>query len=363
MGRVGLLLVNLGSPEAPTWKSVYAYLCGFLSDRYVIDLPFLPRQALVRAVIAPLRARATAANYRKIWTERGSPLVGFTRDFTDRVAAEMAPRWDVRWAMRYGSPAIGEVLADWKVDKIYLVPLYPQYAESSTRTAVERAALAAPGGGSGQGERGGRLEVLQDFYDEPEFIDSLVTRISGEIGAFAPDHVLLSYHGLPEHHVRKLHPAHCLRTSACCAHVNQANRLCYRAQCHATTRALIARLDFPAARVSLAFQSRLGRRPWIKPYTDQVIVDLATGGVRRVLVSCPSFVADCLETLDEVQIRLREQFRAAGGEDLRLVPALNDSRHWVVNFSRMVERKVAERKFVAGEGMGVGGKSSEIPNL
>lgn len=330
----GLLLVNLGSPREPTTKAVGAYLTEFLTDPLVIDLPFLFRQILVRGVIVPFRSGKSAEQYRKIWTDKGSPLVQTTKMFAEKLQAEFGSHteWSVRWAMRYGEPKISEALKNWDVNQIFLIPLYPQYAESSTRSSIEkvrsealRLGLRTP------------IGVLDDFYEAPEFIESEIRQIQSYLHSFKPDEILLSFHGLPEHHLHKQYPEHCLKEN-CCTRVSQTNRYCYRAQCHATAKAIIQRLNFPADKISIGFQSRLGRRPWIKPYTDHVISDLAKKGVRRLLVSCPSFVTDCLETLEEVQFRLRDQFLSEGGQDLQLVPALNADVSWVKAFRHMVER-------------------------
>ncbi len=329
MRAKGLLLINLGSPASPSRRDVAKYLREFLNDPFVIDLPAPLRWLLVNGLIAPLRSAKSSAAYQKIWTDRGSPLVDHTRGFALKVATELAPEWDVRWAMRYGQPSLRAVLDNWAVDQLYVVPLYPQYAESSTRTAIEAVRRNKP-----------NIFALKDFYAAPEFIRAQAAQINKAVAGFKPDRLLLSYHGLPEHHMTKLHPLHCLQASTCCAQVSAENRWCYRAQAYATSKALSAHLSMSAQEIG--FQSRLGRRPWIKPYTDQVIEDLARQGAKRVLVSCPSFVADCLETLEEIGIRLRQQFITVGGDDLRLVPALNDEPHWVREFCTMIKRSDLE---------------------
>jgi ferrochelatase len=224
-------------------------------------------------------------------------------------------------------------MKDWSVNELYFVPMYPQYAESSTRSALESAIKQARQAGFR-----GRIHALRDFFAEPEFIDSHVEQVTAEIRNFRPDHLLFSFHGLPEHHLSKLYPEHCHRQETCCESFGEHNRFCYRAQCFVTASAIRAKLDFPQEKTSVGFQSRLGRRPWIKPYTDHLVTELAGAGARRILVSSPSFVADCLETLEEVQMRLREQFLKEGGEDLKLVPALNAQDHWVERFARMIGR-------------------------
>lgn len=332
MADKGLLLMNLGSPNAPTRAAVKEYLNEFLTDGYVIDLPGPVRQLLVRGIITPFRAEKSAAAYRKVWREEGSPLVHYTREFAAAVAAEMGPEWDVRWAMRYGEPTVESQLRGWNVRELTIVPLYPQYAESSTRTAFDRVRKAIR-----EVDFSGPVNILQDFFDQPEFIECQAARITEARRDFDAEHLLLSFHGLPEHHMTKLHADHCF-TPGCCDYITNKNRLCYRAQCFATARLVTGKMGYPKDRFSVAFQSRLGRRPWIKPYTDHVVTELARKGIKRLLVACPSFVADCLETLEEIEMRLSEQFIADGGQELRLVPSLNADPLWVKNFGRMIQR-------------------------
>ncbi len=334
MSKRRLLLLNLGSPDAPTPEAVKRYLKQFLSDPFVIDIPQPLRYVLVNGLIIPKRKFSSAEAYEKVWTENGSPLVDITRSFAVSVSEELGSTWDVRWAMRYGSPSISSVLGDWNDQELYVVPLYPQYAESSTRTALEEVRRWAKGS----------FFYLQDFFSEPEFIQSEVRQIQNSLSAYRPDHLLLSFHGLPEHHLQKLYPKHCTLSPNCSDQVTPENRLCYRAQSFATARAITSGLDYPSANVRIGFQSRLGRRPWIKPYTDVVVEELAKNGARKLLVACPSFVADCLETLEEIQMRLSEQFISAGGEELRMVPAPNNEIHWVKNFAAMIQRESLEWK-------------------
>ena len=334
MATKGLLLINLGSPASPSRRDVKKYLGEFLMDPFVIDIATPLRMALVHGIITPLRSGKSAKAYQSIWTKDGSPLVNFTRLFAEGVKHRLRQNWDVRWAMRYGAPAIGEVVQDWPVDEIYIVPLYPQYAESSSRTAIDRAVARihkASGGAK-------KIHILRDFYGEVEFIEAQAALIKKHVDEFAPDQLLLSFHGLPEHHLTKLHEAHCLVTADCCNTVTARNRNCYRAQALFTASALRTHLPLNATKIKVGFQSRLGRRPWIKPYTDLLITELAAQGVKRILVSCPSFVADCLETLEEIQIRLREQFLSEGGQELKLIPALNAEPNWIERFSAMIER-------------------------
>lgn len=299
----------------------------------MIDIPAPLRHLLVRGWIAPTRASKSAAAYKKIWRSDGSPLIVFTQQFTDKVREELVQRFDVRWAARYGSPSIRFHFEKWDISELYVVPLYPQYASSSTLSALDEVRRALKDSGLKI-----KMRVLRDFYGEAEFIHSQSQQIRKHAESFRPDHYLLSFHGLPLHHVQKLHPDRCQITPGCCEKVEATNRWCYRAQSMATARALVSALELSAGQVTVAFQSRLGRRPWIKPYTDEILPELVEGGVRRLLVSCPSFIADCLETLEEVEIRLNQQFLELGGEELKLVPALNAEDFWVQDFCQMVSR-------------------------
>ncbi len=329
-----MLLLTLGSPENTSTAAVRTFLNEFLTDPQVIDIPAIFRHALVRGWIAPLRAPKSAEAYKKIWTDEGSPLIFHTQQFTDKLREKLARNFDVRWAARYGRPSTEYHLKNWDIEELYVVPMYPQYALSSTQTALDRVKQAVKDCG-----RTIKVRVVKDFFAEPEFIHSQSQQILFSSTKFKPDHYMLSFHGLPVHHVQKLHPLRCQIAPGCCEKVTEANRWCYRAQCMATARALATSLNLSAERVTVSFQSRLGRRPWIEPYTDQIIATLVESGVRRLLVSCPSFVADCLETLEEVQIRLKEQFISLGGTDLKLVPALNSEDFWIEDFSQMVTRQ------------------------
>lgn len=329
----GLLLVTLGSPAEPTPASVRRFLTEFLLDPLVIDIPAPLRHLLVRGIIAPFRSPKSAEAYRQIWLKEGSPLMVYTERFAEKVKAALSRRFDVRWAARYGKPGICKQLEDWAIDELYVVPLYPQFALSSSQSALEEVRRAVKKTG-----RNIKLRHIKDFYEEPEFIQSQSLQIRRVAERFRPDHYLFSFHGLPVHHVQKLHPSRCLKKPGCCEKVSESNRWCYRAQSMATARALKSALGLSAEQLTVGFQSRLGRRPWIEPYTDQVLPGLVQNGVRRLLVSCPSFVADCLETLEEVEIRLKEQFESLGGQELKLVPALNDEDHWVQDFSQMMVR-------------------------
>lgn len=328
-GKTGCLLINLGTPEAPNTGPVRTYLRQFLGDPRVLDMPALGRWLLLNLVILPFRPRKSAEAYRQIWTEAGSPLLVHSQELTARVQEALGPEIPVELGMRYGAPSLEEALARLRargVDRLIVLPLFPQYASSTTGTALAEAYRIL-----GAWWTMPSLQVVEPFYDHPAFIRAFAEVAAPTLAEFRPDHVLFSYHGLPESHVKKGDDtgSHCLASSGCCDRLTDANQSCYRAQCFATTRALAAALELPEGAHSTSFQSRLGRTPWIRPYTDERLEELAKAGVKRLAVMCPAFTADCLETLEEIGLRARETFRAHGGEDLRLVPSLNAHPGWV----------------------------------
>jgi ferrochelatase len=327
--RRGVLLVNLGSPDAPTSKAVRRYLREFLGDPRVIDIPAPARWLLLNALILPFRPRRSAAAYAKIWTPEGSPLVANGRALRDALRKELGDDWAVELAMRYGVPSIDAAfdrLQAADVERIVVVPLFPQYASASTGSALDAVYSAAA-----ERHNVAPLAVLPSFYAEPAFLRAVAATARELPEEKWPDHLLISFHGLPERQVRKSDPsgAHCLASESCCDAIVAANRFCYRAHCTATARALARALGLGPEHWTLSFQSRLGRTPWIQPYTDEVLPELRDKGVRRLAVVCPSFVADCLETLEEIGIRAREQWLALGGEELVLIPCVNAHPLWV----------------------------------
>ena len=336
--RRGVLLVNLGTPDSPEVGDVRRYLRQFLSDPRVIDIPAVPRWLLLNLVILPFRPHKSAAAYAQVWTEAGSPLLVHGRALRDGVAAALGDEAVVELAMRYGQPSIPAALdrliaAD--VAAIDVLPLFPQCSSAATGSALEAVSDAL----SQRADRP-RVRTHGAFYEDPAFVAAFAGVARRHLSAFRPDHVLFSYHGLPERQVRAADRSgsHCLASGDCCERIAAANRDCYRAQCFATTRALAAALDLAADAHSLSFQSRLGRTPWIRPYTDERLPELAAAGVKRLAVLCPAFVADCLETLEEIGIRGREQWLGLGGEELRLVPSLNADPAWVEAVAGWVRR-------------------------
>jgi ferrochelatase len=335
---LGVLLVNLGTPEAPQTSAVRRYLAEFLADGRVLDIPTVPRMLLLYGAILPFRPKKSAHAYQQIWdAERGSPLLFHTQDLAARVQEALGDGASVQMAMRYGQPDLDQALDRFAadgIDRVVVLPLYPQYASSSTGSTLARVyELAA------QRPVPPTLIPIRDFYDHPGFIDAQAEVARPRLDAFGPDHVLFSFHGVPERQVTATDFSggkHCLQSADCCAAITNANRACYRAQCFATARALAKALDLGDGAWSVSFQSRLGRIPWIKPYTDEVLVEMAQQGTRRLAILTPSFVADCLETLEEIGIRAREDFRAAGGDELLAVPCVNSEPAWVRGVTDLV---------------------------
>jgi ferrochelatase len=332
----GLLLINLGTPDAPTTSAVRRYLHEFLSDPRVVDINAIGRALLLHLVILRFRPSKSAHAYRSIWdAKRGSPLLFHSEDLAAGVQQRLGAAWQVELAMRYGNPSIAAALERLRgVDRIVALPLFPQYAASSTATAVARVMELAAAGWDVPA-----IDVVPAFFDDPGFVAAWEAVARPALTAANADHVLFSFHGLP---VRQIHKSdrldRCLRSETCC---DTPHPSCYRNQCYATARALAARLGITD--YTVCFQSRLGRTPWIEPHTDATIDRLARAGTKRLAVMCPAFVADCLETLEEIGIRAREQFKAAGGEELVLVPSLNATPAWIEAVAQIAERHAARK--------------------
>lgn len=334
--KKGLLLVNLGTPDAPQSGPVRRYLREFLSDPRVLDIHPVGRWLLLNLFILPTRPAKSAAAYRKVWMKEGSPLLVYSRQLEAAVAQRLRGEYEVALAMRYGAPSLPDAVKALRargVKEFIILPLYPQEATSSTSSTLARAYEVLTDAWDVSPVR-----VVPAFHDHPGFLDAFAEVARPVIAEARADHVLFSYHGLPERHMRKSDPSgqHCLASAGCCDVLTEVNRHCYRAQCFATTRGLAERLGLSKEGYTVSFQSRLGRTPWIKPYTDLVLPELAKAGVKRLAVMCPAFVADCLETLEEVGIRAQEQFLECGGESLTLVPSLNAHPAWVDTVVRLV---------------------------
>jgi len=317
----GLLLIQLGTPESPDIKHVRRYLRVFLSDKRVIDLPALIRHTLINFIILPFRTKRSAKAYQSIWTDLGSPLRIISENLRNKLQHHLGEHYKVVLGMRYGEPSLKQALIDLSdCNNITVLPLYPQYASSTNGSSHEEVLhyfskqTVIPS-----------MRIIRDFYAHPEFIHAQAKQIKPYLDTH--DYCLFSYHGLPVRHLEK---AGC--KNGCqqdCPKPEGSNAACYRAQCFETTRQLTEALELNKKQYSSSFQSRLGKTPWIKPYTDEVLEELANAGIKRLVVACPAFVTDCLETLEEVGIRTKAQWKALGGEELTLVPCLNDDAHWV----------------------------------
>ncbi len=325
MHKKAVLLLNLGTPDDCRPQAVRRYLKEFLSDPRVIDLSPAARWLLVNAIILPFRTKKSAAAYGKIWQHSGSPLLNNTEGMQAQLAAALGPDYQVELGMRYGNPSILSAVEKIKdASELLILPLFPQYSSAATGSAIEKTLDAVikrwniPS-----------IRVIRDFYDHPSFIAAYADVIRQHTANKKIDLLLFSYHGLPERHISKSDcQAVCDHVHACPV-IGDKNRFCYRAQCYATSQLLAAELALSPAQYAVAFQSRLGRTPWIKPYTDKLLPELIQKGIKNIAVACPSFVADCLETLEEVDIRTREHWRALGGQDFHFIPCLTVSSLWI----------------------------------
>ncbi|QYK51863.1 MAG: ferrochelatase [Anaerolineales bacterium] len=322
----GVLLLNLGSPDAPEEDALRVYLEEFLMDERVLDYPRPIRSVVVKQFILPKQPASSAEAYASIWWPEGSPLVVISQRVQQALQART--QLPVELGMRYGKPGARQALQallDAGVRDIFAIPLFPHYAMSTIESAVvktqeELHAL----------DPGARLHVQPPYYDEPGYMKALVEsarpHLQKDYG-----HLLFSYHGLPERHIRKSDPtgAHCLRSADCCDVPSAAHATCYRHQIFRTTDAFVRELNIPAEKYSISYQSRLGRDKWLLPSTEQKLQELAASGVRKLSVICPAFVADCVETLEEIGIRGKEVFLEAGGEEFELIPCINEHPAWI----------------------------------
>ncbi len=325
--KKAILLMNLGSPDSTAVKDVRKYLNEFLMDEKVIDIPFIPRALLVRGIIVPFRAPKSAEAYKTIWTDEGSPLIVLTKQLQEALQQKVSE--PVAIAMRYGNPspkqAFDALNRDYpKLEEVVLIPLYPHYAMSSFETAVDYAVAHHT-----KYQYPFKLTVIDPFYKNPDYLHALASNIKPWLEKDY-DHILFSYHGIPERHIRKSDTtgSHCLTTSNCCETDSPAHDHCYRHQVFTTTRLVTAELGIPQDKYSISFQSRLGKG-WLQPFTDIRLEQMPKEGIKKLLVVCPAFISDCLETLEEINERGRESFMKAGGETYEMIPCLNTNPVWV----------------------------------
>jgi len=328
MTKRAVLLANLGSPDAPDTPAVRRYLHQFLMDPYVIQLPWPLRKAIVSLFVLPTRPKASAEAYQSVWTEQGSPLIVLSEQLKAALKAKVDV--PVEMAMRYGNPSIEEKIlsltADKTISELVYIPLYPHFADSTVTTSIEEARHVIK-----KHQLDIQLRVIEPFYDNPDYIEALIKSAEPYLEQDY-DHIVFSYHGLPESHITKLDSSgeHCLKQKNCCQLDNpEVHKTCYRHQVMRTTQCFAMQAGLAENRYSVAFQSRLGRAKWLGPNTEDRLQELAKTGAKKVLVICPAFVTDCLETLEEIAIRGEDVFKQAGGQTLTLIPCMNDHSAWV----------------------------------
>lgn len=322
----GILLVNLGTPDSPSVRDVRKYLFEFLNDPRVIDIPAIARWFLVNLIIVPFRAPKSAALYKLLWSEKGSPLLLYGRQCRDILAKKLGPEYGVHLAMRYGNPSIPSVVEEMRKQgykSVKVIPMFPQYASSSTGSAIEKVMQhiakwnVIP-----------EVNIVSQFYNHPTFIEAWGA-VAQEYDYKDYDHVLFSFHGLPVRHLDATYVEGQCADHDCEKEVTDENHSCYKAVCYETARLIAQKLGIPADSYTVCFQSRLGRDPWVEPYTDHVLKDRANKGDKKLLVFSPAFVADCLETTIEIGYEYQEEFEEMGGEKVQLVPSLNVHPVWI----------------------------------
>jgi ferrochelatase len=323
--KTGVLLINLGTPDSPSVGHVRSYLSQFLNDPRVIDIPWLMRKILVNLIIVPFRAPKSAAIYKKLWTENGSPLLLYSERAKDLLGQSLGKEYDVHLAMRYKNPSIPDVLEQMRKKnyaKIIVLPMFPQYASASTGSALDevmrviRKWWVIP-----------EIKMISQYYDHPLYIDAFAARGKKyNIGEY--DHVLFSYHGLPERQVDKVYDKGLCADHECEKEITEENKFCYKATSYATTRLLAQKLGIPAEKYTVCFQSRLDQK-WLKPFSDVVVEECAKKGMKKILVFSPAFTADCLETIIEIGDEYQHIFTEHGGEKVQLVESLNDHPIWI----------------------------------
>lgn len=324
---VGVVLIQLGTPDSTSVSDVRSYLREFLSDPRVMDMPSVVRFLLLNLVILPFRPQRSAKQYREIWTEPTSPLLRHTVDLAEAVQEHLGSEYLVTVGMRYKNPPLAaalDQLAAAGCTRVVAVPLFPQYASASYGSAAAKVLELAA-----RRWNVPAVSTVPPFFGEPGFLEATAAVARPLLDDFAPEHILFSYHGVPESHLRRNESAGARGIEASRSITEDGHdRFCYRAQCYATTSGLVDVLGLPPDSYSTTFQSRMAGQKWIRPYTDHAIQDLRDSGVRRLAVLTPSFVADCLETLEEIGVRLRRQWREFGGEELLLIPCLNAAPAW-----------------------------------
>jgi ferrochelatase len=338
--KVGVLIVNLGTPDSPKTGDVRRYLREFLMDKRVVDYPLIPRWMLVNLIIAPFRAPKSAKEYRKLWEDRGSPLKFYGEDVRDLLQESLGSEYIVKLAMRYQSPSIKQALDELQkanVRHIICIPLFPQYASATSGSVIDKVMEIVK-----TWQIIPSINFVSHFPDHPLFIEAHLDRAREQLNKQEFEHVVFSYHGVPVSQIKKGSQDNYCKVGDCCNSFHKKNQFCYRAQCFQTSRVLAEKLKIPPEKYTVSFQSRLGPVPWIRPYTDEVLEELAEKGIKKVLAFSPAFVADCLETTLEVGEEYKEDFLEAGGEVWQLVESLNDHPKWIDCLKDLVLQNTAD---------------------
>jgi ferrochelatase len=323
--KTAVILINVGTPDKPTVNAVRRYLSEFLNDRRVIDIPLVLQKILVNLIIVPFRAPKSTKLYLRLWTDKGSPLLYYSEQVQSELQKKLDSKADIFMAMRYGNPSISKALSailQGNYDRVVIFPMFPQYASSTNGTAIQAVIDQIR-----QWNTIPEIHAVNQFYDHPAFLDAFTERIM----SYQPenfDHVVFSYHGLPNRHLEKNHPEESINTCNCETALPEFGKFCYKATCYQTTRELASRLGLKSGQYSVSFQSRLSNN-WMTPFTDQNLISRAKQGNKNILVVAPAFVADCLETTVEIGWEYKEMFIANGGENLQMVESLNDSPRWI----------------------------------
>lgn len=330
----GILIGNLGTPHSPSRADVGKYLRQFLMDKYVIGKNPIFRWLLVNLIIVPFRAGKSAKLYKSVWSKNGSPLLAYSQSLVDKLRVSLGENYKVSLGMRYGEPSIEKALLQLKdCERIILFPQYPQFADSSYTTWMDEANRCAE-----KFKLKSKIKIIPPFYNNSLYLDALEKNIRKQLEGKDIDHILYSFHGLPVSHLTRLDTSgmHCMKKPNCCDEILQVNSRCYRAHSLFVASIMSTRLKLEG-KGSVSFQSRLGREPWVQPYTDVELAKMPERGIKKMAVVMPAFTADCLETLEEIHVAGKEIFKKAGGEEFHALYCLNDDDHWVDTLKKMIE--------------------------
>lgn len=338
--KKGVLIMNLGTPDSPEPSDVGRYLTEFLGDGRVIDYPVVPRKLLVNGIIVPFRKRKSSAVYKRVWTNAGSPLLLYGQSLVKKVQERLGDDYSVKLAMRYQKPELSKAMAEFaseNVSELLLLPLYPQYASSTTGSTIEAVFKEIA-----QWQVIPTVKVINDFFDNDDYITCVADRAK-QFDFSSYDKIYFSYHGIPKRHLDKAHAQVGPCDMKCHEFYNPDQKYCYKAACYQTTRLVAEKLGLSKDQYQVVFQSRLGKEEWIKPYAEDTLIEAVKEGAKRILFFSPAFVADCLETLDEIGVEYEEvaHENGDGSEKVDLVPSLNDDDDWADTVAKMVQKEMA----------------------